>query len=175
MSRPGWLSKVLTVEVRPVRPDEYERAGQLVVAAYEALPGSHVSAGYADELRAVGRRAVQAEVLVAVCGDLVGCATFVPDASSPWAEQAEADESMLRMLAVAPAAQGRGVGTALLGACTERARALGRAGLFLHSTPWMEAAHHLYYKAGFVRLPDRDWSPVADVTLWAFRLDLTRP
>jgi GNAT superfamily N-acetyltransferase len=166
---------VLRVEIRLVRPDEYERAGRLVVAAYEALPGSHVSAGYADELRAVGRRAVEAEVLVAVAEDLLGCATFVPDASSPWAELVEADESTVRMLAVAPGSQGRGVGTALLTACIERGRAAGRAGLFLHSTPWMQAAHRLYLKAGFVRVPDRDWAPVPDVQLWAFRLELMRP
>ncbi|MHB1499119.1 MAG: GNAT family N-acetyltransferase [Acidimicrobiales bacterium] len=47
------------------------------------------------------------------------------------------------MLAVDPPAQVRGVGRALLDACIERARQLGRAGLFLHSTPWMEAAPSL--------------------------------
>jgi ribosomal protein S18 acetylase RimI-like enzyme len=163
------------VQIREVRPGEFEDAGRLVVSAYRALPGAHMSAGYGDELAAVERRSTEAEVLVAVDEVLLGCVTFVPDASSPWAEMLEEDESSLRMLAVDPAAQGRGVGGALLDACVERARALDRSGLFLHSTPWMQAAHRLYEKAGFVRLPDRDWTPAPDVPLWAFRLALTDP
>jgi ribosomal protein S18 acetylase RimI-like enzyme len=128
--------------------------------------------GYALELVDVGRRAVEAEVLVAVDEVVLGCVTFVPGARSPWAEQLESDESAIRMLAVDPQAQGRGVGRALLEACVGRARQLGRGGLFLHSTPWMVAAHGLYHQAGFIRVPERDWTPVPDVPLLAFRLDL---
>ncbi len=38
----------------------------------------------------------------------VGCVTFVPDASSPWAELLESSEAGIRMLAVDPQAQRRG-------------------------------------------------------------------
>ncbi|MHB8505403.1 MAG: GNAT family N-acetyltransferase, partial [Acidimicrobiales bacterium] len=69
-----------------------------------------------------------------------------------------------------PAAQGRGAGSALLDACVERARAAGRTAVFLHSTPWMTAAHRLYARAGFERVPSRDWLPVPEVPLLAFRL-----
>ena len=158
--------------IRPVSEAEYELAGRLVVSAYEALPGAHLSDGYATLLADVRRRAVEAEVLVAVGPELVGCVTLVPGSSSPWAEGLMPDEAGIRMLAVAPAAQGRGVGRALLDACIVRARQLGRTGLFLHSTPWMLAAHHLYETAGFVRVEERDWFPVPEVPLLAFRLDL---
>ncbi len=160
------------VQVRPVGPDEYELAGRIVVRAYESLPGNHMTGGYAEVLADVGRRAGEAEVLVAVGPELLGCVTFVPDSSSPWAELLGPGEAGVRMLAVDPSAQGRGVGRALLSACIERARQLGRAALFLHSTPWMEVAHHLYESAGFVRLPERDWFPVPEVPLLAFRLAL---
>jgi ribosomal protein S18 acetylase RimI-like enzyme len=132
-----------------------------------------MSQGYARELADVGRRAAEAEVLVAVDGGLVGCVTFVPDPASPWAEGLHAGESSIRMLAVDPSAQGRGAGGALLAACLERARSLERTAVFLHSTPWMHAAHHLYGRAGFVRVPARDWLPSPDVPLLAFRHDLT--
>lgn len=33
----------------------------------------------------------------------------------------------------------------------------------------MDAARHLYESAGFVRLPERDWLPVPEVPLMAFR------
>ena len=104
--------------------------------------------------------------------EVVGCVTFVPDASSPWAELLEAGEAGMRMLAVRPDAQGRGIGRALVDACVTRARALGRAALILHTTPWMTAAHHLYEGAGFVRFPSRDWNPLPEVPLRAYRLEL---
>ncbi|MGH9299195.1 MAG: GNAT family N-acetyltransferase, partial [Acidimicrobiales bacterium] len=161
------------VQIRPVRPSEYEVVGRLVVAAYAALAGTPLSDEYAAELADVAHRAVEAEVFVAEDSVLLGCATLVPDASSPWAELLKDGEAGLRMLAVDPAAQGRGVGRALLQACIERARELGRSALFLHSTPWMPAAHRLYERAGFLREQGRDWTPVPEVPLLAYRLDLT--
>jgi probable phosphoglycerate mutase len=174
--RPLW-GRVPSVEVqiRPVRSGEYEQAGSVVIAAYEALPGGHMTAEYAAELGDVARRAAGAEVLVAVDdedGFLLGCVTFVPDSSSPWAELVEEGEAAIRMLGVAPTAQGRGVGLALVDACLERARQLKRHAVLLHTTPWMPAAQRLYGKAGFVRVPERDWYPTPAVPLLAYRLPL---
>ena len=98
--------------------------------------------------------------------------TFVPDASNRWAEGLEQGEASIRMLGVDPAFQGRGAGWALVGACIDRARAIGRRAVFLHSTPSMTAAHGLYIRAGFIRLPERDWLPVPEVQLLAFGLTL---
>jgi hypothetical protein len=36
----------------------------------------------------------------------------------------------------------------------------------------MAAAHRLYARLGFVRVPERDWEPVPGVQLLGFRLDL---
>lgn len=146
----------------------------MVVAAYEALPGGHMTDEYAAELADVAWRAAGAEVLVAVDDDgaVLGCVTFVPDAFSPWAELLEEGEAAIRMLGVDPRAQGHGVGQALVEACVDRARQLDRHAVFLHTTPWMPAAHRLYEKAGFVRLPERDWRPTPAFVLLAFRLPL---
>jgi ribosomal protein S18 acetylase RimI-like enzyme len=168
------------VQVRPVRPAEFEDAGALVVAAYRALPGAHLSGDYAALLADVARRASEADVLVAVggsdpdddCGELLGCVTFVADRCSPWSELLEEHESGIRMLAVRPDQQRRGVGRALVDACVTRARMLGREALMLHTTPWMLAAQHLYESAGFTRVPERDWTPEPAVPLLAYRLDL---
>ena len=147
-----------------------------MIAAYEALPGGHLTEDYAAELADVGRRAKEAEVLVAL-GDaeLVGCVTFVPDEASPWAELLERGEAGVRMLAVDPGSQGRGTGRALLEACVARGTELGRSALVLHTTPWMAAAQHLYETRGFRRLAERDFEPVPDVPLLAYRLELGRP
>ena len=85
-------------------------------------------------------------VLAAVdpaAGDPLGGVTYVADGSSPLAEFGAEDAAGFRMLAVAPAARGRGVGEALAVACIERARSDGRAAVLIHSTPWMTAAHRL--------------------------------
>lgn len=167
------------MEVRPVRPDEHERAGEIVVAAYRALPGAHLSGGYAALLADVARRSAEADVLVAVgaAGDarreeIFGCVTFVPGPSSPWSELLEEGEAGIRMLAVRPDVQGRGAGRALVDACVALARAAGRDAVMLHTTPWMTAAHRLYEHVGFVRFPERDWKPEPEVPLLAYRLEL---
>ena len=154
--------------------DEYERAGRLVVAAYEALPGGHLTNEYEAELAGVERRAREAEVLVAVDDDgtMMGCVTFVADDSSPWAELVEPGEAAIRMLAVDPRAQRQGVGRALLNACIARAEGLGRTAIILHTTPWMSAAHRLYETSGFQRVSERDWTPVPEVPLRTYRLEL---
>jgi GNAT superfamily N-acetyltransferase len=163
------------MEVREVRDDELETAGELVVGAYGAMGEGPPIDGhpYEDELRDVARRAKGAVVLVAVEGGrLVGCVTYVPDEESPFAEDLLPGEAGIRMLAVDPAAQRRGVGRALVEACRERARAEGKARLFLHSGQWMRAAHHLYGSLGFTRVPDRDWEPEPGIPLRAFVLDV---
>jgi ribosomal protein S18 acetylase RimI-like enzyme len=135
-----------------------------------------MNGGYAAELADVSGRMRQSEVLVAVGdGEVMGCVTFVPDGESPLAEGLEDGECQIRMMAVTSEARGRGVGRLLLDACVDRARELGRRALFLHSTPTMTAAHRLYLRNGFVRVPERDWVPEPDLTLIAFRLDLAAP
>ena len=162
------------IQIRPVRPEEHEAAGNVVLEAYTSLPGGHISGGYADVLTDVARRAREAVVLVAAVSDrVIGCVTFVTDHLSPWAELVEPGESAIRMLAVLPTGQGAGVGRLLVTDCIDLARQHGSSALFLHSTPWMDSAHRLYRRLGFVRVPERDWLPEPEVPLLGFRLDLT--
>jgi ribosomal protein S18 acetylase RimI-like enzyme len=158
------------VTIRAARPAEHEVVGELCVAAYRAA-GVGVEA-YEPTLRDVAARAAGAEVLVAHDGGarLVGTVTFV--LGGPLREIATPEEGEFRMLAVDPAASGRGIGTRLVEACAERARAAGRTGLVCSSQPAMTAAHAVYRKLGFVRDPARDWSPIPGVELVAFALVL---
>jgi ribosomal protein S18 acetylase RimI-like enzyme len=82
------------------------------------------------------------------------------------------EEAEVRALAVAPGAQGRGVGRALLEAVTDRAADQGVRHLVLCTQPEMLAAQHLYEVAGFRRIPERDWCPVPGFTLLAYGRDL---
>jgi ribosomal protein S18 acetylase RimI-like enzyme len=156
--------------IRTAEPAEFAAVGELCVSAYEGLlPQDHF---YLEVLRDAAARAADAHLLVAVDGDeLLGTVTFVPE-GGPLSEIAEPDESEFRMLAVAPAAQGRGIGTALLQRVLDESRAAGRRAVVCSSQPAMRAAHTVYTRLGFERLPERDWSPVPDVDLLAFGVPL---
>lgn len=162
--------------IRAAHPGEYAAVGELLADVYlgDGLLKHGPEDGYLTALRDTGSRAAAAEVLVAADGTggrLLGTATFVAPGSG-YAEIARADEAEFRMLAVVPEARGRGVGEALVRACTERARELGVRRLVLSTQDCMAAARSLYLRLGFTRLPERDWVPVPEVPLLAFALDL---
>jgi GNAT superfamily N-acetyltransferase len=163
------------MEIRPVRPDEHQALGDLTVAAYAAIDPEVVEEdGYAGELRDVAGRAAGGEVLVAVddTGRVLGGVTYVAGPDSAWAEFSEPDGAGIRMLAVAPEAQGRGVAEALSRACVDRARATGRGQILLHSTDRMTTAHRIYERLGFTRDASLDWEPLPGFWLRGFRLRL---
>ncbi|MFH8348073.1 GNAT family N-acetyltransferase [Streptomyces sp. NPDC018045] len=167
----------MDITIRPARPTEFERIGDLLVAAYAAdgLLAFGADDPYAGKLREVAHRAEHAEVLAAVDADgaVLGAVTFAAP-GSPYAETARPDEGEFRMLAVAPDGRGRGIGEALVRACMDRARSLGLSRMMLSAMPHILTAHRMYERIGFTRIPERDWSPVPGITLWAFTCDLDR-
>jgi len=164
------------IVVREARPGEFEAAGRLVAAAYvQAGVLDAEDGGYLDEIRDAARRAAHCVVLVAAeegSGEILGSVTFVPAAGNPYAELEIDGEAGFRMLGVAPSAQRRGVGAALVQACIERAREAGRLGLAISTGDDMVPAHRLYEGLGFRRAPDRDFDPVPGVHLIAYTLAL---
>jgi ribosomal protein S18 acetylase RimI-like enzyme len=81
------------------------------------------------------------------------------------------DAAGIRLLAVAPAARARGVGKALARDCIERARALGRSSVVLHTTRAMETAWRMYEQLGFRRSPDLDFRQ-GELEVFGFELPL---
>jgi len=160
------------VIVRDARPGELAEVGDIRVAAYLADSFLTPDSGYAPTLRALGRDG-HGTVLVAVDdhddGRILGTVMLQP---WPHAGQVvtDGDEAEIRALAVVPGARGRGTGSALLRAVIERAGQQGVRHLVLLTLPEMLAAQRLYERAGFRRLPDRDWSPVPGATLLAYGL-----
>jgi GNAT superfamily N-acetyltransferase len=162
------------VRVRRAEQRDHAAIGEVTVAAYVGLSETD-EAGYVDKLRDAAARDREAELWVATVSEaddtVLGTVTVCHD-GSPWREIGRGDEGEFRMLAVAPAAQGQGVGAALVELCINRFRAVGAPGIVLSTLPGMHAAHRLYERHGFVRAPDRDWSPVPRVDLVAYHLDL---
>jgi ribosomal protein S18 acetylase RimI-like enzyme len=165
---------LLAFLIRPVRPDEYADLGELTVAAYRAIPTDMPHQDEYDvQLRDVATRARTSCVLVAVtpAGELLGGITYVSGPDDPYSEALREGEAGMRMLAVDPARQGRGVGRSLVTECLSRAREAGRVRVVLHTGPWMPKAIRLYERMGFVRRPELDFSPVPGVDIIAYAFE----
>ncbi|WP_433529762.1 GNAT family N-acetyltransferase [Micromonospora sp. CA-263727] len=164
--------------LRSAEPADFAGVARLTVAAYEADGQLKGENGYGDVLADVAGRAAHGEILVATdpaTGRLLGSVIFVLPGSR-YAELCGPGEAEFRMLAVDPAAQGQGAGAALVEACVARATELGCTALLICVRDGLAAsAHRLYRRRGFVRVPERDWTPIPGVDLLALRLSLTAP
>jgi ribosomal protein S18 acetylase RimI-like enzyme len=156
------------VIVRDALPGELAEVGEIRVTAYTDAGFLSPGSGYAPVLRELGSDG-DGTVLVAVDGGKIIGTVMLRSGGQVVAGPGEAE---IRALAVAPAGQGRGTGSALLRAVIERAARDGVRNLLLLTQPEMLAAQRLYERAGFHRLPGRDWSPVPGLTLLAYELPL---
>jgi GNAT superfamily N-acetyltransferase len=171
----GTMSGVQTLIVRTATAAELADAGAVVVEAYVA-DGLGGNDEYLAEVADAGSRAVDGEVLVAVDGDgrVLGSVTYARHGST-LAEVCGTGEAEFRMLGVSPRARGRGAGEALVLACIDRARQHGVTRLVLSTQAQSRAAHRIYERLGFRRRPELDWTPVPDVDLMGYALDLGAP
>jgi ribosomal protein S18 acetylase RimI-like enzyme len=135
----------MAVEVRPVLPHEHAQAGGVTRAAFRALYGDEGHDEYLETAADVAGRAGRTTVLVAVEGDrILGSITLELESKVNPEGRLEPGEAHLRLLGVAPEAQGRGVGRMLMEAAAIHARAAGKHRLTLGTMPEMAAARHLY-------------------------------
>jgi ribosomal protein S18 acetylase RimI-like enzyme len=161
------------MRIRRARPEDIPAVGEVTVAAYAGFTAGDADS-YVEHLRDAATRDREAELWVATpddSEDILGTVTITPP-GSPWREIGRNGEGEFRMLAVAPAARGKGIGTALVGLVLDRFRAQGVTAVVMSTLPQMRAAHRVYERAGFVRDPERDWSPIPGVDLISYRLDL---
>ena len=160
--------------IREARAEEYGAVGELRVAAYQGEGLLPEGSAYAETLRGFG---FTGDCVVLVAVDEAGApgifGTITPEPFGPGGELARDEtEADIRAFAVAPSAQGRGVGRELLLAIIERAQKRGLDRLRLCTQPVMKAAQHLYATTGFSRTPDLDFEPVPGIILRAYELPL---
>jgi ribosomal protein S18 acetylase RimI-like enzyme len=161
------------VRIRLARPEDLSAVGEITVAAYADFTLGP-SDPYIARLGDAAARAEQAELWLAEdeCEDgraVLGTVTVCPP-RSVWREISRPGEGEFRMLAVAPAARGHGVGEALARFAIERLSAQWVHAIVLSSLSTMHAAHRLYERLGFRRDAERDWSPAPGVELLAYVL-----
>lgn len=160
--------------------------GDIRIAAYVNDGFIAADSGYAPTLRGLGADG-HGEVLVAT---MPASAPHRADGSAhdpadrivgtimlqPWPYAGEVvtgpEEAEIRALAVRPEVQGQGVGRTLLRHLLRRATEMGIRHLVLCTERSMRVAHRMYEQEGFVRLPERDWSPATGTTLLVYGLRL---
>ena len=155
--------------------DDFGAAGRMVQAAYFSLPGYPRDDEYDALLGDVASRArdAEVEVLVGVLdGRIVGCLTFLPSLDNDHAEFVDPNATSFRYFGVDPAAQGSGVGEAMVRWCLDETARLGQQRCRIHTLLSMPGAQRLYERLGFVRTPehDADWDGIVGLAL-SFEID----
>lgn len=162
----------MDIVIRRAREEDLGASGEVTVEAFVGDGHSAPEDDYVHLLRDTRRRADEAELLVAVDsadGRVLGCVTFAAGGTE-WADIATPQEGEIRMLAVAAAARGRGVGEALVRATVARSQEVGLTGMAFSTRPAMTAAHRIYERIGFRRAPDRDWEPRPGIDLLVYSI-----
>ena len=153
------------VTIRVAEPHEYDEIADLLESAYVDAGLEQERSPYLAVLRDVAGHAQPGPVLVAErSGELVGTVTICPYGSR-FSELALPGEVEFRFLAVASSAWGTGIADDLVRACEQHGRDVGAAGLAICVLARNAAAHGLYARHGFVRVPERDFEPVPNVLL----------
>lgn len=145
--------------IRLAGRQELDAVAELVREAFapfeEVLP-RHIFEPYLKESSDFSARLADRDVAVLLRGDrLVGTVSYYADAAREdmgWASGLAG----LRTLAVAPSAQGHGLGRALCEWCIARARHQGAPALVLHTAAFMTSACRLYERLGFKRRSEHD-------------------
>lgn len=163
--------------VRDARTEDIPVIRELTLEAYGEYASIMTPRAWEGLYSAIRRGASADEAVDRIIAELpsgiVGSVMLYPEGSDvysgalgplPWPE--------VRLLAVAPAARGRGIGAALMRECVRRAKAAGALRLGLHTSRSMIAAAELYRKMGFKRLSQYDFHPMGGEIVEAHVLDL---
>src|SRR5689334_19831138 len=171
------MNRISQFSIRDARADEREAIRALTLAAYAefaTIMAPSAWAGLREALLAGLESEGAVERIVAERdGALIGSVMlYSPSANAYGDAVAGTGSPELRLLAVAAAARGQGVGTALVEECMRRARQAGAGALGLHTSESLQAAIRMYERMGFVRAPEGDFQPSGAELVMAYRLPL---
>ena len=162
--------RVRTLAIRDATTADLPAVIALTLAAYEQY-AEVISAswweGYRENVVQTLTEEAPARCVAAALGDeLLGSVLYYPGAAL------RSGLPAIRLLAVTPEARGRGIATALMAEVIRRAHLEGADALELHTMAVMDVARRMYERMGFVRAPEMDFSPLADIQVLGYRLDL---
>ncbi|MGH7366093.1 MAG: GNAT family N-acetyltransferase [Candidatus Rokuibacteriota bacterium] len=166
--------------IRDARPTDRAAIEAVTLAAYQQY-----AASLSPPLWAMYRQSIQAtladvgpaaQIVAEEGGALAGTVLLFPAGAvmaNPGGRVITLGSPEVRLLAVAPAARGKGVGRRLMEECIRRARAAGGPMLTLHTADIMSVAMRLYERMGFERAVELDVSPAPGILAKGYRMPLT--
>ena len=127
----------------------------LGVAAFEEYRDAYSDwPGFRSRIDNMSSLSETGEIIVArLDGTIVGAVAYIAP-HKPKSDIFQPAWPIMRMLVVAPEAQGKGVGRALAHACIARARRDGATEFALHTSELMRVALPMYERMGFQRRAD---------------------
>jgi GNAT superfamily N-acetyltransferase len=174
----GGSSAMTGLHIRDARAADRDVIEAVTLTAYQqyaALMPTPYWEAYRENIRATLADLQSARQIVAELeGAIAGSVLLYPAGAaitSPSGAMTQTSPEV-RLLAVDPAARGRGIGQALMRECIGRARGWGAKTLTLHTADFMEAAMRLYGRLGFERHPDLDFEPAPGAVIRGYQLNL---
>jgi GNAT superfamily N-acetyltransferase len=175
--------KMNNLQIRDARDTDRDAIRDVTLAAYQEyaaiLPPAHWGDYRRDMLDSLVNVGPAQQIVAEQNGAIVGSVLLYPAGAVFYAPDGisfvRIEQPEVRLLAVAPAARGEGIGTALMQECVRRARLSKASTLTLRTSDMMQAAVRMYDHMGFVRAPELDFRPVPGVTIKGYRLKLDEP
>jgi ribosomal protein S18 acetylase RimI-like enzyme len=166
-----------TLAIRDAFPAEIQAMVALTLDAYAQfaplIPTSLWEGYRANIIETLSAPDPVERIVAARDGTLVGSVLLFLPRAAAGADHTEAPTlPYIRLLAVPPAARGRGVAKALMAECLRRVQAMGAQAIDLHTMDMMDVAMRMYERMGFVREPSTDWPAAEGVLVKGYRLDL---
>ena len=162
--------------IREAKAEESNLIQALRLQAYgehaTKIPEAHwavlKSSILADEEQIEGLHQIVAEL----DGEIVGAVVLFPAKVTAYEGVEEGQPyPELRKLAISPNVRGKGVGSALIQECKNRAKQDGHTEMGLHTADFMTDAMSLYTHLGFERIPELDFEPADDgIIVKAFKI-----
>jgi GNAT superfamily N-acetyltransferase len=167
------------LHLRDARENDRDAIQDVTLSAYQqyaiVMPPPHWE-NYRQNILATLADVRPAEQIVAEQdGAVVGAVLLYPAGtvfSGPDGASVTLAWPEVRLLAVAPAARGQGIGKALMQECVRRAHQSKSAAITLHTNDMMEVAMRMYERMGFVRAPEFDFHPAPGATIKGYRFNL---
>ncbi|MFC0215919.1 GNAT family N-acetyltransferase [Paenibacillus chartarius] len=173
------MGNASALQIRDAVPADRDSIRQVALSAYEqyaaVMPEERWLAYRESIAGSVDGEGPMARFVAELDGEIVGSALLFMSSEQAYGRPELAiGGAIVRLLAVAPGARGKGVATELLRESVRRSRQLGSPDLHLHTSDMMAAAVRLYERLGFERAVDKDVSN-GDTLVKCYRLDLTKP
>lgn len=155
------MKTVQEVTIRDARDEEREAIANLMLEAYQQYAYDLPKARWEEYSHSI-RDSVYgdvpfARIVAELEGNIVGSVQLFLSSQEAYSNPEMGISSpIIRLLAVSPAARGRGIATQLIREAAVRSLRLGASTLHLHTSDMMASAVRLYERLGFARAYETD-------------------